>query len=122
MTWIVTWKGTDYDVDPSEFDGLELTEIKKRTGLNFQQLLDGLGHLDPEAIRAVFWTVERRQSPDLKFSEYAGPSMRVIVPALPALNEAIDDLGKDLPEIPERTSSHASPTSTDAPTGESGSD
>lgn len=122
MTWIVTWKGTDFDVDPSEFDGLELTEIKKRTGLTFNQVIDGLAHLDPEAIRAVFWTVERRANPELKFSEYPGPSMRVIIPAMTALNEAIEDLGKDLPEIPEKTSSPPSPDSTDAPTGESGSD
>lgn len=122
MTWIVSWKGAEFDVDPSEFDGLELTEIKKRTTLNFQQLMDGLAQLDPEAIRAVFWTVERRADPELKFSEYRGPSMRVVIPTLPALIEAIDDLGKDLPETPGKTSSQPSPNSTDAPTGESGSD
>ena len=122
MTWIVAWKGTDFDVDPSEFDGLELTEIKKRTGLTFQQLMDGIGHLDAEAIRAVFWTVERRNDPELKFADYKGPSMRVIIPVLPALGEALDDLGKDLPATLGKTGSPPSPSSTDAPTGESGSD
>ena len=116
------WKGSDFDVDPSEFDGLELTEIKKRTGLAFTQLIDGLGNLDAEAIRAVFWTVERRSDPELKFSDYRGPSMRVVLPTLPAFTEALDELGKDLPAIPGKTSSPLSPSSTDAPTGGSGSD
>jgi hypothetical protein len=122
VTWIVNWKGTDFDVDPSELDGLELSAIKQRTGMSFADLMRGIGKLDPDAIRAVFWAVEKRADADLKFSEYAGPSMRVIIPALPAYNEAIEDLGKDLPEIPAKTGSDPSPSSTDVPTGTSGND
>lgn len=94
MTWLVQWNGKEYDVDPSEFTGLELSEIKIRIGQTFTQLLRGIPEFEPDVIRVLFWTVDRRTSPDLKFSEYAGPPMKIVVPELDAFTDRMGELGK----------------------------
>lgn len=112
MSWLVDWDGTTYDVDPTEFTALEMSAIKQRAGLTFQQLLQRLVEFDGDAIRAVFWTVERRASPDLKFSEYAGPPVRVIMSQIGGLVAVIDQVGKALPASGSSTSA-GSASSTD---------
>jgi len=113
MTWIVPWKGTDWDVDPTEFTGLELSLVKQRTGLSYMQLVEGVANLDGDAVRVLFWVVERRNSPDLRFSEYDGPSLKTVIAHLPAFNEAMEEMGKAL--NPETGGSPGSPSSTDTP-------
>lgn len=113
MTWIVPWKGTDWDVDPTEFTGLELSLIKQRTSLSFSQIVEGVADLDGDSIRALFWTVERRNDPDLKFSEYDGPPVGIVIAHLTAFNVAMEEMGKAL--NPETDGFPDSPSSTDTP-------
>lgn len=119
MTWIVNWDGKEYDVDPTEFSGLELKKIKLRTGLTYKVLIEAIAQLDPDAINAVFWLVDQRDNPDLKFDDYAGPSIKVILPYLDAYNTAMDEVGKALnPGTPETDGSPSSSSDPDvaAPT------
>lgn len=117
MSWIVPWNGRDLDVDPCEFSGLELSLIKLRTGYTFKQLIIEVANLDADAIRALFWTVERRGDQELKFSDYAGPSMNVIVPHMVAYNEVMEELGKatGTTATPETDGSPSSPSDSDGP-------
>lgn len=118
MSWIVPWNGTEYDVDPTEFTGLELSEIKKRTGFNFMGVIRGVLDQDGDAIRALFWTVDRRSNQDLKYGDYAGPSLRVIGPHLMGLEAVSDEMEKwvppsQSPATPENNGSDPSVDSTD---------
>lgn len=96
MTWTVLWDGREYDVDPNEFTGLELSRIKQRTGLSFRQLISAIGDFDGDAIRALFWTVEGRTAPDLNYRDYSGPPMRVIVGQMEGFSDSMEFLGKAL--------------------------
>lgn len=116
MSWTVTWNGKEYDVDPNEMSGLEMSLIKIRTGFNYTQLLDAIGELDADAMRVLFWTVDRRENKDLNFSEYDGPPMRVIL-------EAVGSLGKHLVSdlkalLPDEDAEGQTPT-TETPGGPS---
>ncbi len=113
MTWLVQWNGEVYNVDPTDFDGLELSQIKKATGLDYQELIFGLGKLDSDAFRAVFWVVDRRKNAELKFSEYHGPTMGVILPHLDGLNEALEAVGKAM-GLSATNGGQPSPNSTDS--------
>lgn len=104
MSWKVNWNGRVYDADPGEFSGLELQLIKERTGLGFWDLVKGIPRMDPEATRAVFWTVERREDQELKFSDYAGPSFRDILPHLGTFKELVEELGKAVTNMADETS------------------
>lgn len=120
MSWIIPWNQVDYDVDPLEFSGLELKEIKLKAGFTFKQLIAAVGDLDADAIRALFWTVARRADPALTFSDYAGPTMREFLPHLDGFEEALSAgaVGKAL-GITKKTSetpgSPSSPTEPDGP-------
>jgi len=94
VSWIVPWNGKEYDVDPTDFDGLELSMIKRVAGYTYKELISAIADLDSDAIRAIFWTVDRRTNPDLTFGDYAGPSMKVVVPTISAFNDSMADLGK----------------------------
>jgi len=117
MTWLVTWNGREYDVDPSEFTGLELKLIKDRTNLSFRDLVNGIARFDGEAVQAVFWAVARRDEPDLKFSDFQGPPMKLVVANIAAFNDAMEELGKaaDPDPSPETTGSGSSPSTPDGP-------
>lgn len=116
MTWIVFWNGREVDADPSGFSGLELQLIKERTGLGFWDLIRGVPKMEPDAVRAVFWTVEKRQNQELKFTDYHGPSYRDIIPHLPAFGEMVEELGKAVKTaVPDKTSEK--PGGPDSPTG-----
>jgi phage tail tube protein FII len=55
MTWLVDWNGKEYDIDPGEFTGRELSEIKSRAGFTYRDLMtEALPAFDADAIRAVF--------------------------------------------------------------------
>lgn len=114
MSWIVTWNGVDHEVDPAEFNGLELKLVKERTGLKYRDLVQGLLDSDGEAICAVFWVAARRLDPDLKFSDFAGPPLKLVMANLEGLSEALEDLGKAMgmpdEEIPETSGSDSSPS------------
>lgn len=118
MTWTVPWNGKDYDVDPTEFTGLELSRIKQRAGLSYRELVRDIGQFDGEAIRAVFWTVDYRTDSSLKFSDYEGPPLAVVIPYMDAFNDAMLAVGKAL-GMPDETSATpgtpSSPSSTEAP-------
>lgn len=94
MTWKVQWNGREVDADPGEFSGLELQMIKERTGLGFWDLIKGIPRMEPDAVRAVFWTVERRDNQELKFSDFPGPSFRDVLPYLGAFKDLVEELGK----------------------------
>lgn len=118
MTWTVPWNDKDYDVDPTEFTGLELSRIKQRAGFTFRQLVSAIGQFDGEALRALFWTVDYRTDPSLKFSEYDGPPLKVVLPHMKAFDDMIGDLGKAM-GMPDATSATpggpSSSSSTEAP-------
>lgn len=80
MSFVVDWDGTKFDIDPNEFSGLELNEIKTRIGCSYTELLRQLTGLEPDAYRVLFWTVDRRTNPDLAFADYPGPPPRVYLP------------------------------------------
>lgn len=116
MSWIVTWNDREYDVDPLGFSGLELSLIKQRTGMGFTKLMqEGIPDMDGDALRALFWVVDRRTDPELKFSEYGGPPLRVILPSLPGFiasaEQMADDLGKATTPTIETNGSPGSPNS-----------
>lgn len=115
MSWIVPWQGRDYDIDPSEFSGLELKQVKLRTSLTYKQLIQAVGQLDGEAICALFWTVDRRDNPDLRFEDYGGPPIKLIVAHLDGFEAAMDDLGKAIKETQPTSGSPGSPSSSDTP-------
>jgi hypothetical protein len=116
MTWIVNWDGREYDIDPAEFTGLEMAAIKQRAGFTYRQLMtEALPEFDGDAIRALFWTVDRRASPDLKFSEYAGPPIKVFRDGFVEFGRVLDELGKAIPQTPATSGSLSSPTTSDGP-------
>lgn len=103
MSWIIPWNGRDYDVDPGEFSAGELKLIKERTGLRYMELLErATKEMDGEAICALFWIVDRRSNPDLKFSDYQGPPLKLILLHLDGYNAAMEELGKAM-GIDEKT-------------------
>lgn len=99
MSWIVNWNGREYDADPTEFSGIELKMMKERTGFSCLGVIKALcQEQDGDALRVLFWIIDRRKNQDLKFTDYAGPSLRVVLPHLDkldaALLDAMGDLGK----------------------------
>lgn len=104
MTWKVFWNGREVDADPCGFSGLELQLIKERTKLGFWDLIKGIPKMDPDAVRATFWLVDRRDDQELKFSDYHGPTFRDILPHLPAFKELVEELGKAVKTLDEETS------------------
>lgn len=103
MSWIIEWNGTPYDVDPHEFSGRELSMVKLRTGLALRPLIQGVLDSDGDAIRVLFWVVAQRTEPELVFSDYDGPPVGLIVKNLPGLAKAMEELGKDLPDMKPET-------------------
>lgn len=112
MTWIVQWQGREYDVDPSEFSAGELKLIKERTSLSYRKLIEAIGEQDGEAICALFWIVDRRADPNVKFGDYQGPPMKLVLSNLDGFNAAMEDLGKSM-GIPERKAGTTPTTQTD---------
>lgn len=117
MTWIINWNGRDYNVDPTEFSGLELKMVKERTGFNLTSLCNALAReQDGDALRVLFWVVDRRDNQELKFTDYHGPSLSVVIPHLDGLNASLDaltgDLGKARTQTTETSGGPTSPSST----------
>ena len=115
MTWIVDWNGTEYDIDPGEFTGRELSDIKKRTGFTYRDLMfEALPAFDAEAIRALFWVIDRRTDPGLKFDDYDGPPIKVFIANFAGFPPLVDDVGKVLiAAIPETNGSDSSQSTSD---------
>jgi hypothetical protein len=113
VSWLVEFNGKELNIDPTDFTGLELSLIKQRTGLNFGAIVEGLRGLDGDAIRALFWAAERRTDPEIKFSDYDGPSLRFFVLHLDGLIKAMDELGKAM--TPETDGSPSSPSDSVTP-------
>jgi hypothetical protein len=96
VTYLVQWKGQELDIDPVDFSGLELGEIKRRTTYSFSQLITALRECDGDAVRALFWVAMRRTDPELKFGEFDGPPIRLFLQHIDGLGAAMDEgLGKD---------------------------
>ena len=117
MTYMVEFNGHELNIDPADFTGLELSLVKQRSGLTFRSIAQGLQELDGDAIRVLFWVAERRHDPDVKFSDYEGPSLRFFMKHVDGLGEALDDLGKGASSetSPEMNGSPSSSSETDAP-------
>ena len=118
MSLLIDWQGRQVDVDPEEFSTLELGEVKKRTGMDYPDLIQGVISGNGDAIRALFWVVDRRDDPALKFDGYAGPSMRVWKQLLAHFAGLIADLGKATDAADKVLTGNAgsagSPSSTDS--------
>lgn len=111
MSWIIPWNGVDHDVDPGEFTGREMKLVKDRTGLTYRTLIEAVAALDGEAVCALFWVVARRSDPDLKFTDFDGPPMKLVIDHFPEFGEVMDDLGKALTRA--TNGSPSSPTDSD---------
>lgn len=97
MSWIVPFNGRDLECDPGLIDGIELGLIKRNTGLSTKNFVLALADLDGEAWRALFWIVERRDDDSVKFSDYRGPSLELIMEYAAGLQERIEYMaGKGL--------------------------
>lgn len=94
MSWIVQWNGKDYDVDPTEFTGMELKLVKERTGLSYSGLIRGLKEQDGDAICALFWIAARRENQSLNYGDFEGPPLRLVLANLHGLLAAMEELGK----------------------------
>jgi hypothetical protein len=112
---IVEWNGREYDVDPTELTQRELDQIEQKTGLTWKSLVTGGLNCEANAIRALFWVVERRDSKDLTFGDYDGPPLKVWLPHLPAFKAISDDLGKQLTSVFGDSGSGSSPSDVDTP-------
>lgn len=113
MSWIVEWNGVEYDIDPSEFTTSELKQVKILTQFRYRKLLDAVADLDPEAIHILFYTVAKRTDPNLKYSEFEGPPLKVFLAGLGGMEAMVNDLGKLLDGVAEKLKP---PTSTTTPT------
>jgi hypothetical protein len=87
----VHWEGNFYPSDPGELYMGEFEEIAQRSDITgYQDLAVRMRRLDPVAWKALFWSHDRRRTPDLKWSGYMGPPMRAIIDAAKAWPEADD--------------------------------
>lgn len=103
MTVIVDHEGRELDIDPLELNGWELSRIKTVTGLRWRELVVELKALDGDAIRALYWAAELRTRPELKFSDYQGPTMSAFMADLVALSDAMGKLPGVTPTKTEET-------------------
>lgn len=106
MSLIVEWQGREYDVDLREFSQRELNAIQQQAApdLDWEGLLIGAWRMQPDALRALFWIVDRRDNKDLKFGDYDGPPLKVWLPHLTEWKSIMDDLGKVIQAVaPEET-------------------
>lgn len=78
----VAWEGNFYPIDPGELFMGEFEEVAQRCDVKgYQDMASRMRTLDPVAWKALFWSHDRRRTPDLKWSGYMGPTMRVIIDA-----------------------------------------
>lgn len=120
MSWIVNWRNVDYEVDPNTFSTGELKRVKLLTGMSYQQLMTGIGELDAEALNVLFYIVDWRGDPSIKYDGYQGPPMGLVVANMAGFAAAVDELGKALPDpSPTGTTptdgSQSSPSTADTP-------
>lgn len=113
MSLVITWQDRDYNVDPTELSTRELDLIYQRTSLTWPDLIKGGLRPDPNTVRALFWVIDQRADPNLKFSDYDGPSMRVWLPHLGEFKSIVGDLGKLMTEALETNGSGDSPSTVD---------
>lgn len=116
MPWLVPWNGQEHDFDPTDFTGRELSEIKRVAGFpSYMALMNAVKEGDPDAFRAIFWTVERRTNPDLRYGDYDGPSMRVIITFLPAFDDGFGSDEDESGKAPTTDGGQPSPSNADTP-------
>lgn len=113
MTWIVNWNDVDYNIDPADFTTGELKRVKLLTGLTYTTLMQGIQGLDPEALGVLFYINDWRGDPNVKYDGYQGPPLRLILENMAGLDEAMDDLGKALPQMPAQMPEQTETTPTD---------
>lgn len=56
----VDYDGAQYSLDLDEIDVVEATYIKVKTGLTLLGLQAGLGEADPDALKALFWLMNKQ--------------------------------------------------------------
>ena len=94
MSLLIEWNGKTYDVDPEELTGLEAKAIQDHTGLDYPHLVMAGLSGEGDGIRALFWVIDRRDNPELRFADYPGPPMRVWRQLLAHFAVLADGLGK----------------------------
>lgn len=94
MSLLIEWDGETYDVDPEEFTGLEAKLLEDHAGLDYPHLVYAVVSGSGDGVRALFWAVQRRDNPELKFADYPGPPMRIWRQLLPHFAVLADSLGK----------------------------
>lgn len=99
MTLLIDWDDKTYDVDPLGFSMRELDLIEQRTGMSWRKLVVAAYELSPNAVRALFWVVDQRREPALKYSEYDGPPITAFLAHLDAYAEIMASLGKRLRDV-----------------------
>jgi hypothetical protein len=120
VSLIVEWQGREYDVDLREFSQREMSLIEQKAGLDWQALLIGAWRMQPDALRALFWIIDRRDNKDLTFGDYDGPPLKVWLPYTADWKSIMDDLGKVIKaaageDTPETDGSASSPSDADTP-------
>lgn len=118
MSLVIEWQGREYDVDLREFSQREMGLIEQKAGLDWQELLIGAWRMKPDALRALFWIVDRRSNPELTFGDYDGPPLWVWLEHVSEWKSIMDDLGKVIKaasgeEVPEADGSESSPSDVD---------
>lgn len=120
MSLIVEWQDREYDVDLREFSQREMALIEQKAGLDWQALLIGAWRMQPDALRALFWIVDRRDNKELTFGDYDGPPLKVWLPYASEWKSIMDDLGKvikaaSVEYTPETSGSASSLSDVDTP-------
>ena len=76
---LVTFEGKEYNFDIEALDLSEARTIKRQTGLTLRALMTGLEEMDPDALAALYWLMQKQNGiaadpnkvnfPLLKFAE-----------------------------------------------------
>ena len=105
----ITWKGREYDLDPSELPMRLLGRIEEVAGLDFPTLVGNMCALNANAVKAVTWAQDLAEEPGLDFASYDGPPAKLVLPHLAVLRTLVQDMGKAL--APEAFADAGSPGS-----------
>lgn len=107
---LIRFNDVDLDVDVMELNGWELSQIKKKAGFSYRELLAGLAEFDGDAIRALFWIAEVRHRPELAFSDYRGPTLGFVMRNVTSLAPQADNDESDGDGTPGKETGETTPT------------
>lgn len=79
---MIEWNGRQYNPDPTYLTMGEYEAISQRCDvIGLVDMIRRAARVDHIAWKAIFWAQDRRHDPDLKWSDYEGPTMRVVLKA-----------------------------------------